>query len=226
MNSFFKLFYISLLFTKLLSVCECKSASGGRMKSPNRINTNKNNNNNNNNMNMNMNNNNNKNPNFAQDEIDMNFGFYDSASSSSTSSTNLKLPVKLSTNSERIYTSPSSNPLYSKNNDTISTSMINNYQHPQTNSCHNQSQSNCSYLYQPDASNPYYYSAYDQFLANTHLSQIYSRNLIENLNYGIINENISAPFLFGNQFNYKNNAQTVPNYPYVNTYFHSQEYGV
>jgi len=157
---------------------------------------------------------------------DTSLDYSDSASSSSTSSTNLKLPVKLSTNSETIYTSPSSNPLYSKNNDTISTSMINNYQHPQTNSCHNQSQSNCSYLYQPDASNPYYYSAYDQFLANTHLSQIYSRNLIENLNYGIINENISAPFLFGNQFNYKNNAQTVPNYPYVNTYFHSQEYGV
>ena len=77
MNSFFKLLYISLLFTKLLSVCECKSASGGRMKSPNRINTNKNNNNN-------MNINNNKNSNSAQDEFEMNFDYYDSSSSYTT----------------------------------------------------------------------------------------------------------------------------------------------
>jgi len=82
----------------------------------------------------------------------------------------------------------------------------------------NQSEMSYPHLYQQasrqtssSSSAPYYYSAYDQFFAN----QIYSRNLLENFNYNIANQNVyqanaSAPFVFGNQFNYKYNAQYYP----------------
>ena len=81
----------------------------------------------------------------------------------------------------------------------------------------NQSEMSYPHLYQQasrqtsSSSAPYYYSAYDQFFAN----QIYSRNLLENFNYNIAKQNVyqanaSAPFVFGNQFNYKYNAQYYP----------------
>ena len=149
---------------------------------------------------------------------DTSLDYSDSASSSSSGI--LKLPVHSPPSSEMVNAKPPYNTYLNRNEGSI-------YQ--STNSNH-QPQSNYSYLCQPEAS-PYYYSAYDQFLANTHLSQMYSKNLLNNFNCGIINENTYAPngavpFLFGNQFNYTQNTQPIQSYPYVNSCFINQDYAI
>jgi hypothetical protein len=143
-----------------------------------------------------------------------------SSSSSSSSSASFKLPVHTPSNSEIVYAKPPYNTNLKSNEGSI-------YQRTYLNT---QTKSNYSYLCQPEAS-PYYYSAYDQFLANTQLSQMYTKNLINNFNSGVINENTYAsnstvPFLFGNQYNYTPNTQPIQSYPYVNSYFINQDYTI
>ena len=149
---------------------------------------------------------------------DTSLDYSDSASSSSSSSH--KLPVNSPPSSEMVYAKPTYN-TYLNRNESSTYQSTNSNQQPK---------STYSYLCQPEAS-PYYYSAYDQFLANTHLSQIYTKNLINNFNTGAINENTYAsngavPFLFGNQFNYTQNTQPIQGYPYVNSYFINHDYAI
>jgi hypothetical protein len=131
-----------------------------------------------------------------------------SLSSSSTSVNPIVAHQGHRLDSENVNVSP---PLPSSSNYPFYNSYSNNV---------NQSEMNYPNLYQQTSrqtSAPYYYSAYDQFFAN----QIYSRNLLENFNYNMTNQNAyqanaSAPFVFGNQFNYKYNSQY---YPCGNSYF-------